>query len=284
MKIGLLLEGGGMRGMYTAGILDSLLEQSHIAIDTIVGVSAGALFGVNYVSEQKGRALRYNQTYVGDPRYMGMKSLVTTGNIVNKAFAFYEVPFTLDPFDNDTFKQSSTTFYAGVTNMKTGQAEFMHVTDVFEQMEVLRASSALPLVSKPVLLGQDYYLDGGIADSVPIQFLQSLALDKIIVVLTRPIHYRKSSEDTWINKVKYRKYPALQTALATRHQHYNDTLDQLVTLEAEGDVFVLRPSEDIVISRLEKDPQKLEDVYQIGVRDFQNRLPELEAYLKQKHD
>lgn len=284
MKIGVLLEGGGMRGMYTAGILDSLLEQTHITVDTMVGVSAGALFGVNYVSKQHGRALRYNQKFVGDPRYMGVKSLLTTGNIVNKSFAFYQVPFTHDPFDNETFKQSPIKFYAGVTNMKTGQAEFVPVTDVFEQMEVLRATSALPLVSKPVLLDQDYYLDGGIADSVPLQFLQSLELDKIIVVLTRPMHYRKSSEDTWLNKVKYRKYPALQRALAARHQHYNDTLQVLSELESSGDIFVLRPSEDIVISRLEKDPEKLADVYQIGVRDFQSRLPELEAYLKQTHD
>ena len=149
MSTALVLEGGGMRGMYTSGVLDVMLERE-IPVDGILGVSAGALFGVNYFSGQRGRAIRYNLKYAGDKRYMGVRSLIRTGNLIGREFAFYEVPFTLDVFDEGAFERSGGAFYAVITNVRTGQAEYVKIDNVFEQMEVLRATSAMPFVSKPV--------------------------------------------------------------------------------------------------------------------------------------
>lgn len=168
MKVGLVLEGGGMRAMFTAGVLDVFLTEN-VQVDGIVAVSAGVLFGVNYPAKQYGRALRYNKKYLNDKRYMGWHSLLTTGNIVNKDFAFYELPFTLDPFDAETFRQLKIDFYATLTNVQTGEAEYVKLDDVFNEMEVLRATSAMPFVSKMVEINGQYYLDGGIADSIPLK-------------------------------------------------------------------------------------------------------------------
>ena len=189
MKVGLVLEGGAMRGMYTAGVLDTFLEND-VEVDGIIGVSAGVLFGVNYLSKQKGRVIRYNKRFINDKRYMGLWSLLTTGNIINKEFSFYEVPQKLDIFDNDTFKKSKIDFWATVTNMETGNAEYIKLDDLFAQMEVLRATSAMPYVSKIVELENGKYLDGGISDSIPVEKCKELGFDKIIVVLTRPLEYR----------------------------------------------------------------------------------------------
>ena len=165
MKVGLVLEGGAMRGMYTAGVLDVFLE-NNIEVAGIVGVSAGVLFGVNYLSKQKGRVIRYNKRFIKDKRYMGIHSLLTTGNIINKDFSFYEVPFKLDVFDQKTYEESNTDFYATITNVETGKPEYVKLENVFEQMELLRATSALPFVSKMVdlngksLAGHGCSLDG----------------------------------------------------------------------------------------------------------------------------
>lgn len=171
MKVGLVLEGGAMRGMFTAGVLDVFLDEQ-IHIDGIVSVSAGALFGVNFPSKQKGRVLRYNKKYLNDKRYMGWHSLFTTGNIVNKDFAFYQLPFELDVFDQEAFARSGIDFYTVLTNVESGEAEYVKIYDAFEQMETLRATSAMPFVSKMVEIDGKKYLDGGIADSIPLRFCQ----------------------------------------------------------------------------------------------------------------
>ena len=168
MKIGLVLEGGAMRGMYTAGVLDTFLDKD-FWVDGIISVSAGALFGVNYPSRQKGRAIRYNKKFISDKRYISFQSLVNTGNIVNKDFAFYELPFKYDVFDNKTFKESDIDFYVAVTNLQTAQAEYVKLIDPLMQMEVLRATSAMPYVSRPVEIDGIPYLDGAIADSIPVE-------------------------------------------------------------------------------------------------------------------
>ncbi len=190
MAVGLVLEGGGMRGLYTAGVLDTFLDAG-IKVDGVVSVSAGALFGVNFLSKQKGRALRYNKKYALNPGYMGLRSWLKTGNVVNKEFAYYKVPMELDIFDEEAFEKSGVPFYVTVTNLSTGKAEYHKVDNVFEQMELLRASSALPLASKIVEWQGNKYLDGGLSDSIPVDFAKSLGFDKLIVVLTRPIDYRK---------------------------------------------------------------------------------------------
>lgn len=278
MKIGLVLEGGGMRGLFTAGVLDILLEQ-HIKIDKIVSVSAGALFGVNYASNQKGRVLRYNLKYLGDRRYMSFHSLLTTGNIVNKDFAFYELPSTLDPFEQKAFEQSGIDFYVTLTNVESGQPEYRKITNVFEEMETFRATSAMPFVSNMVELEGKQYLDGGISDSIPFKFAQQLGCDKLIVVLTRPITYRKKKMTALFPTLFYRKYPNLINALLNRHEVYSQQLDDILNAEKLGQAFVIRPSETLKIGRLEKDPNKIQAMYNLGKKDMLATIEQLKRYL-----
>ncbi|HDR0641627.1 patatin family protein [Pasteurella multocida] len=278
MKVGLVLEGGGMRAMFTAGVLDVFLTEN-VQVDGIVAVSAGVLFGVNYPAKQYGRALRYNKKYLNDKRYMGWHSLLTTGNIVNKDFAFYELPFTLDPFDAETFRQSKIDFYATLTNVQTGEAEYVKLDDVFNEMEVLRATSAMPFVSKMVEINGQYYLDGGIADSIPLKKCQALGYDKIIVVLTRPLEYRKKPTPSWIFNLFYRDYPHLVEKLKTRYQNYNDTVEEIIRLNNNKDIFVIRPSHHLPIGRIEKDVEKVQVMYDLGITDAKREMVALKAFL-----
>ncbi|MGC6247062.1 patatin-like phospholipase family protein [Bisgaard Taxon 45] len=278
MKVGLVLEGGAMRAMFTAGVLDVFLDQ-HIHIDGIVAVSAGVLFGVNFPSKQRGRAIRYNKKYLNDKRYMGLHSLLTTGNIVNKDFAFYEVPFTLDPFDIDTFMSSNIDFYATLTNVHTGEAEYFKLGNAFEEMEVLRATSAMPFVSNMVEINGQYYLDGGIADSIPLKKCQASGYDKIIVVLTRPLEYRKKPTPSWIFNAFYRKYPKLVEKLAQRYQNYNDTVEEIIKLNKNKEIFVIRPSQTLPIKRIEKNVEKVQAMYDLGVEDAKKEMTALKEFL-----
>lgn len=279
MKIGLVLEGGAMRGLFTAGVLDIFLDNNVEATD-VVGVSAGTLFGVNYVSKQRGRALRYNLKYINDKRYMNVKSWVRTGNLINKDFTYYKLPFQLDVFDNKTFKESPINFFATVTNIETGEAEFIKIEDAYKQMETLRATSALPFISEIIEVGDKKYLDGGIANSIPVDFFEKQDFDKVIVILTRPITYRKEKTTGIQYKMFYKKYPKLVEKLENRYKEYNDTVDKIVELEKEGKLFVIRPSENITIKRLEKDVEKLQKVYDLGLKDGNNIIEDLKQYLE----
>lgn len=279
MSTGLVLEGGAMRGLYTAGVLDVFLE-NNVKAEGIVGVSAGVLFGVNYCSNQKGRTLRYNKKYVNDKRYMGLYSLLTTGNLVGRDFAFYELPTKLDIFDDDTFKNSGIDFYATVTNVNTGAPEYIQLKSVFEQMELLRATSALPFVSRLVYLDGVPYLDGGVSDSIPVDKCKELGFDKIIVVLTRPAEYRKHKSSPLPAKLRYFRFPRLAEAINTRYKRYNDTVEKIIDMENKKEIFVIRPSSALNIARVEKDPEKLQAVYDLGVEDAKRILPELLKYLK----
>lgn len=278
MKVGLVLEGGAMRGMYTSGVLDVFME-NNIEVDGIIGVSAGVLFGVNYLSKQKGRVLRYNKKYIKDKRYMGMYSFITTGNIINKDFAFYEVPCKLDVFDQKTYGESKTDFYATITNVETGKPEYVKVENVFEQMELLRATSAMPFVSKIVDLNGKKYLDGGISDSIPIDKCKEFGYDKIIVVLTRPIEYRKEKSNEAMAKIKYRKYPHLVECINNRYKNYNETAEKIIDLENKKEIFVIRSSRKVDIKRIEKDENKLQEMYDLGIQDCKNKIKDLNKYL-----
>lgn len=279
MKVGLLLEGGAMRGMYTAGVLDVLLE-NNIKVDCVMGVSAGALFGVNYKSRQKGRAYRFNLKYIKDKRYMGMYSLITTGNILNKDFCFKDIPETLDDFNYASFKRTKEDFYAVVTNIKTGQAEYIKIDNLKEQLEYLRASGAMPFVSKPVEIEGKVYLDGGIADGIPIDKMMSMGLDKIIVVLTRPKGYRKRKMNMTLAKIVYKDYPKLVETMSVRYKAYNRAVNEVETLAKDKEVFLIRPSEYVKIKRVEKDEKVLTQMYNLGVSDTKNIISELKSYLK----
>ena len=280
MKVGLVLEGGGMRALFTAGVLDALLDVKELDIDGIVGVSAGALFGANYVSGQKERAIRYNKKYARDKRYMGFHSWITTGNAVNKEFAFYELPFKLDVFDQEKFKESKIDFYVVMTNVENGKSEYVLIKDIFEQMEYLRATSALPFASKIIEINGKKYLDGGISDSIPIDYCESLGYDKIILVLTRPENSYKEDKLNFLYKLVYRKYPKLVERLINMGKDYEVVLKKIKKLENENKIFVIRPPKVLKIGRLEKDENKIQEVYDIGLNTGKMEVNELLNYLK----
>lgn len=280
MKVGLLLEGGAMRGMYTCGVLDVLLDEK-IKVDCIMGVSAGALFGVNFKSRQRGRGIRFNLKYIKDKRYMGLYPLITTGNIVNQEFCFNDIPNILDDFNYASFKRTKEDFYAVVTNMYTGKAEYKKIDELKgENVEYLRASGSMPFVSKPVEVNGQKYLDGGIADSIPIDKMVKMGYDKIIVVLTRPVGYRKRRANTSLAKVVYKDYPKLIDAMAKRYRVYNKSVDEVELLSKTRDVFLIRPSKHIKIKRIEKNEKILKEMYELGVNDTKEKLTELKEYLK----
>ncbi len=278
MKTGLVLEGGGMRGMYTAGVLDFLMDKN-IRFDEVSGVSAGACFGVNYFSNQKGRAIRYNKKYNGDKRYISFKSLVTTGNLVNTDFVYNVVPRNLDIFDDETFKNSGVDYYAAVTRVDTGEVEYIKIKSVFEQMDVLRASASLPFVSRPVEINGKKYLDGGVVDSIPYKKLLETGCDKIVVILTRDSGYVKKKMKKLPVDLFYGRYPRFAHKLKERHNNYNNSIKELNDLEKAGKIFIIRPSAPIEIDRMEKDPDKLQAVYDFGQRDAQGIFEGLSNYL-----
>ena len=281
MKTGLLLEGGAMRGLYTAGVLDVFMEND-VKIDGIVGVSAGALFGMNYKSKQIGRVLRYNKKYAKNKNYMGVYSFLTTENIINEDFCFKRIVNELDPIDYDTFKKSEVEFYAVVTNIETGKAEYIKIEDLKDRnnLEILRASGSMPFVSKPVMVNNKKYLDGGIADSIPMDKITSMDFDRIIAVLTRPESYRKKKTNQTFPKIYYRKYPNFAKTINNRYKKYNEELDKVSKLEEEGKIFVIRPSKLLKIKRIEKDSDKLQEMYDLGRDDTLNLLNKIKKYLE----
>ena len=278
MSVGLALEGGAMRGLYTAGILDVWIEQG-IRVDGLFGVSAGAIFGANLFSRQKGRGLRYNLRYMPDKRYMSVRSLLTTGDLISRDFAYYRISKELDPFDEAAFERYGGEFYAVATNVMTGEPECIRVDNVMEQLEVLRASAALPFVSKTVELNGKRYLDGGVSDSIPVRECLERGYDRVVVILTQPAYYRKQPMNPALIRLCYARYPKLREALLRRHDVYNAQCEEVARLEAEGRVFVIRPESALGIGRLERDPARLQAVYDRGTADGLRTLPVLRAYL-----
>ena len=280
-KVGLVLEGGSLRGLYSAGVLDIMMD-NNIEVDCIVGTSAGALFGPNYFSNQRGRAIRYNKRFCKDRRNISMLSFLLTGNVINKKFAFYTVAQKLDIFDNEEFIKCNKEFYVTATNIENGETEYFQVKDVFKDMEMLRASSAIPIMSKPVEINDKYYLDGGVSCSIPIDKCLELGCDKVIVVLTQPESYKKkklSSKKSKMINLVFRKYPKLISRMMNRHNEYNDCTKYIKELEKEGKVFVMRPSEKLDIALIERNPEKLENIYQIGIKDMKKKIKALKKYL-----
>lgn len=281
MKVGLVLEGGALRGIYTAGVLDVLLK-NNVKVDKIIGVSAGALFGVNYKSNQPGRALRYNKKYCNNKNYMSFYSFFTTGNIVNREFCFDKLVNELDPFDYETYSNNNIDFYATVTNLETGKAEYHLIKDIRNEKdsEYLRASGSMPFVSRIVEVDGKKYLDGAITDSIPVDKMLTMSVDKIIVVPTRPIDFRRRKKTAIFNKLKYKKYPKFVDKLSNRYKMYNKEVERIIDLENQGKVFVIRPSRFINIKRLEKNPEIIQEMYDLGVSDTKSKLKELKKYLE----
>lgn len=276
---GLVLEGGGFRGMYTCGVIDVFMENG-ICFDEVVGVSAGAAFGCNIKSKQIGRALRYNKRFCQDSRYSGLKSFIKTGDLYNKEFAYGIVPTILDPFDTKTFRENPLKFTVVCTDIHTGNPVYHEIqngdaTDI----EWIRASASIPIVSKPVKLDGYELLDGGVSDSIPVNWMLERS-DKTVIVLTRDKSYHKEPmKYIHLLKKAFKEYPNLQKALENRYIVYNKTLDEIEQLEREGKVFVIRPSKPISCAMIEKDPNHLQEIYDIGRRDALHYLVDLKKYL-----
>ena len=277
-KTALILEGGAMRGLYSAGVLDVLME-NNIKADVVYGVSAGALFGLNYKSHQIGRALRYNLKYVKEKNYMGLYSLLTTGNIMNKDFCFNKLVYELDKLDFETYKNNPVDFYAVVTNLKTGKPEYKKIDDAQKDMEYFRASGSMPFISKPVEIKGNLYLDGAISDAVPLKKALESNYEKIIVVLTRPSGYRQKKTHLPYS-LFYGKYPKLVETAYNNYKDYNEIMDLIDKYEAENKIVVLRPSELVKVKRIEKDKTKLQRIYNLGVSDCINKLDKIKKYVE----
>lgn len=278
-KTCLVLEGGAMRGMYTAGVLDTLM-QNNIKFDAIIGVSAGALFGINYKSKQKGRAYRYNMRYINDKEYIGLYSYLTTGNIMNKSFCFDKLVNELDKFDYQAFKNNKTKFYVVVTNLLTGTPEYQELTDLNDQnqKEYLRASGSMQYVSKPVKINNNYYLDGATGDSIPIKYMEKLGFNRIIVVGTRPEGYQKQYKPQ-PSKIFYKKYPKFIKALSNRPSMYNETIKYIEKKANNHEIIFIRPSQDLKVKRIEKNKKKLSSLYTLGQNNTKEIISTINKYL-----
>lgn len=277
----LALEGGSLRCLFSAGVTDIMLEEG-IAYDGVFGVSAGALTGVNFVSNQKGRTAYINLNFVNDPRYMGMRSLIKHRSIFNFDFLFGEVSDTLVPMDYETFSSSPCQYTAVATNCLTGKAEYFEKASTPDIFQAVRASASLPLLSPMVDVEGTPYLDGGLDVSVPFQRPLDEGYGKVVVVTTREHGYRKEPVSRAAARAyarAYRKYPNLVRSILNVPRHYNAELDELDRLEAQGKIFVIRPPEPVEVKRTEKDVAKLQALYDQGAATCRKLLPQLKEYL-----
>lgn len=279
MKTGLVLEGGAHRAIYTAGVLDVLAE-NNVHFDGVIGVSAGAIHGCSFVSGQIGRSINYTLKYAADKRYMSFYSLITTGNMVGEQFCYHDLPEKLFPFDHQTFEKSNTKFYVTCTNLQTGKAEYIRCEELRHKMSYLRASASMPFVSRISYIDGKAYLDGGIADSIPVRAFQSLGYDRCVVVQTRADGYaKKPNKLVWLAYLLYRHFPNFIEAIKNRHIMYNNELKDIEDMQKNNQVLVIRPSKLIKISHTEKNKQVLRAVYELGRQDAQNTLPSLRKFI-----
>ena len=281
MKHGLVMEGGAMRGLFTAGVIDVMMEQN-IVFDGAVGVSAGAVFGCNYKSHQIGRVLRYNLAFCQDPRYCSMRSRIKTGDLFGADFCYRQIPDELDVFDREAYANSPMDFYVVGTDVRSGRAVYHNcLTGAHEDLDWLRASASMPLASQIVSVGNRNLLDGGIADSIPLKFIQAQGYAKNVVILTQPLNYvKKKNKLMPLMKVVYRQYPNLLHTMARRHEVYNEATAYIREQEALGNVFVIRPEAPLDIHRVEHDKEKIQAVYDLGRATAEEHLDALRAFLQ----
>lgn len=282
VKTGLVLEGGGLRALFSAGVTDVMMENG-IRFDGAIGVSAGATFGCNYKSRQPGRALRYNLAFKDDPRYMGVRTLLRTGDLVGAEFSYHTLPGRLDVFDTETYRSNPMEFYCVCTDAETGEAVYRKLDRMDrEELDWLRASASMPIVSRPVELDGHKYLDGGIADSIPLQFFRSIGYGRNVVVLTQPKgFYKKKTRLMPLFRLAMLKYPAIVHAMARRHIMYNSQLHYIQRQEDEGNIIIIHPDTTLPIGRTEQDEGKMRSVYDMGRRAGERCLDSVRKFLAQ---
>ena len=278
-KRGLVLEGGAMRGLWTAGVTDVMME-NNIWPDGLIGVSAGAAFGCNYKSRQPGRAIRYNTRYARDSRYSGVKSWLTSGNYFNAEFGYHTMPKELDIFDNDAFNRNPMDFYVVCTDVLTGAAVYQRLTEASEDTyDWIRASASMPLASKVVELQGRKLLDGGVADSIPLAYFESIGYQRNVVVLTQPSGYQKKHNKLMpLMRISLRRYPKMIEAMDRRHIMYNRQLEYVAQAESEGRCLVIRPDGPIPIGHLSHDPQQMRLVYDMGRKVGERYIDKIKEY------
>ena len=282
MKKGLIMEGGAMRGMFTAGVIDVMMEHG-IVLDGAIGVSAGAAFGCNYKSGQIGRVIRYNTRFAPDKRYGGFRVLLKTGDYYSKEFCYDEVPNKYDPFDYDAFQKNPMEFYVVCTDVDTGKAEYHKYEGRHDHgLEWIRASASMPLVSRMVEIDGRKFLDGAMADSIPVRFFESIGYDRNVVILTQPLGFQKKKDRLLpLMKLWYRKYPRLLEAIMTRDRQYNESLQYICRREAEGKLLVIRPPQKLPIERTEKDPAVLRQVYEMGRKEAEANITKIRDFFSE---
>ena len=280
MKTGLIMEGGAMRGMFTAGVLDVLMENG-LVTDGAIGVSAGAVFGCNYKSHQIGRVIRYNTEYCNDKRYASFKNLVKTGNLYSEQFCYHEVPERLDPFDEAAFAASPMDFFVVCTDVKTGEPIYHKCRKGdAEDVRWMEASASMPLAAKIVKIGHYGLLDGGVADSIPVRFFESIGYKRNLIILTQPKGYvKKKNKFLPAIRARYFRYPAFVEAVADRHERYNEITSYISMLEQAGQAYVIRPPIPLEIGAMERDPAQLRRVYETGRAVAQIQVEKIREFL-----
>ena len=279
-NIGLVLEGGGMRGLYTCGALEFFMEKD-LYFQYIIGVSAGACNAVSYISKQKGRNIKVNTGFLNNWRYMSLRNLLFEKSFFGMDFIFKEIPGKFVPFDYETFQNSPCEFLVGATDCKTGKAVYFNKDDIREGFDALRASSSLPVIS-PIVQFKGYeLLDGGISDSIPIAKSIEDGNDKNVVILTRNKGYRKNPMKFGkLIKIKYRKYPLLIESMMNRYKKYNETLETIEELEGKGKVMVIRPSEQLKVDRIERNSAKLHELFKNGYEDGEKSYERIQEFMR----
>lgn len=280
MKYGLVMEGGAMRGLFTAGVTDVLMENG-ITFDGAVGVSAGACFGCNYKSGQRGRAIRYNLRFCRDKRYCSVYSLIRTGDMFGAEFCYHTMPDELDIFDYNEYNKNPMEFYVVCTDVETGKPVYKRLNTLdSEKLEWIRASASMPLASRIVEIDGRKLLDGGISDSIPLGFMERHGYDKNIVILTQPRDYeKKDSKSFSLIKRAYKNYPALVKAYGNRPKMYNEQLKSIRQSESEGKAYVIAPPAPLPIGHVEHNPDKLLEVYRIGRNTAMKYMDEIIEFM-----
>ena len=280
MKTGLIMEGGAMRGLFTVGVTDVFMENG-IEFDGAIGVSAGAAFGCNYKSRQPGRALRYNKAYAKDLRFCSIRSLIKTGDLFGAQFCYHTIPDELDIFDTPAYVDNPMKFYVVCTDAETGKALYFCDSETGDDtLEYFRASAPMPLVSRPVEIRGKKLLDGGIADSVPIQYFESIGYDRNVIILTQPLGFQKKpSSAQKLMKYVLKDYPNIVRAMEVRHIEYNSTLEYIAEKEKSGEILVIRPEQALPIGRISHDPEKMQEVYDLGRSVAEKQLDIIKKFI-----
>lgn len=282
IKAALVLEGGALRGMYTSGVLDTFLK-NNMEFECVAGVSAGALNAMSYISKQPGRSAKINLEYCDDPRYIGRKAFIKNKGIIGYDYLFGDISENKVPFDFKSFENTNQRFIIVTTNCEKAETEYLEKSNCNDLFKAAQASSSMPLASAMVEINNNHYLDGAVTTSIPVKWALEQGYEKVVVVLTRDKTYRKpmlSNKMKKLYKLAYHKYPKLIEKLNTMPERYNKLQEELIDLEKEGKIFIIRPEKEVTVSRLEKDKEKLENLYKEGIAEAEKNLDALKEYLE----